>query len=288
MKYTYILFIGLLIVSCSNKTEQTYAKNKPTIIPPEGITSGYFYTKDIAFAGITPGHVGILWAIHDGEKIVDVYFDTKVRPDYVTKKFAGAYQRLNSYTEEMAKLNRGIGWFNGVRPLELEWIKRGKLDSDIDVISGASQTTKNAMIPAGQEIQSRIDAGIKDQYATRIVKAFDDGTVGDLWVMYKGDQIVDFSYDELIPENTTNEKLKYIAGQSKKHSLDFRIPAPARYGFFYTADKMKELVLAENDLSKVETIFDNKLHDQKSRPKVHAMVQEILEYQQNDPLLAVK
>ena len=276
MKNIILVFVFLSVSACASNQSISYNKNKPTIIPTLGVYSGYFYQEQEIFKGQTAGHTGILWAIHDGEKLVDIYFDEQARPSYHTLKFASQFKRLNDYDNMMAKYNNGIGWFNGVRNVELDYIKAGTLSTDIDAFSGASDTPKNAMIPLAQKIQARIESGEKKQRAVRIVEQFEDGTVGDLLVVYnQNNTIIDFSFDELIPESIKDEKLIPIAGQSKRHSLDYKIPPPARYGYFFTINKMKEVILQQNSLLAAESVFEDKFHDAKILPKFKSLVEKL-------------
>ncbi len=276
MKNIILVIIFLSVSACVSGQSISYNKNKPTIIPELGIYSGYFYQEQEVFTGRTAGHTGILWAIHDGEKLVDIYFNEQARPNYHTLKFASQFKRLNDYDNMMAKYNNGIGWFNGVRNVELDYIKAGTLSTDIDAFSGASNTPENAMIPLAQKIQARIESGEKKQRAVRIVEQFEDGTVGDLLVVYnQNNTIVDFSFDELIPESIKDEKLIPYAGQSKRCSLDYKIPHPARYGYFFTIDKMKEIILQQNSLLAAESVFEDKFHDAKILPKFKSLVEKL-------------
>ncbi|MGL5956465.1 MAG: hypothetical protein ACRC0X_07690 [Brevinema sp.] len=275
MKKHIVIILIIFTNSCSNNQVISYNKNKPTIIPEFGIRQGFFYQETTIFIGRTAGHTGILWAIHDGNQLIDVYFDEQARPSYHTKKFANNFKRLNEYDNMMAKDNRGIGWFNGVRQAELDYLQAGNLAIDIDAVSQASNTPENAIIPMAKKIQTRIDHGEKTQTAIRIVEPFEDGTVGDLLIVYDQNKIVDFSYDELIPENTTNKNLMAYAGQSKRYSFDYKIPAPARYGFFFTVDQMREAVLAQNDLTAVQSVFEDKFYDQTILPKYNLLIQKL-------------
>lgn len=273
MKYIYLLV--LLVGACAQNKVQ-FAKNKPTIIPEEGIRKGYFYKVEKIFTGRTAGHTGILWAIHDGDKLVDIYFDEQARPTYHTRKYARNFKRLNDYNEAMAEFNEGVGWFNGVRNVELDFLKAGTLNIDIDVVSRASNTPKNAMLPMAKEIHASIEKGVKNDKATRIVQKFDDGIVGDLLVVYNSkNQIIDLSYDELIPEDIKNKKLKKLAGQSKKHSFEYKTAPPARYGFFYTESEMAKMVIEANDLYAARSVFEDKFHDAKILPKYLLLVDQL-------------
>lgn len=276
MKNIILVIVCLFASACSSNKPISYNKNKPTIIPKLGIYSGYFYQEKEVFTGRTAGHTGVLWAIHDGEKLIDIYFDEQARPSYHTLKFASQFKRLNDYDNMMAKYNKGVGWFNGVRNVELDLIKAGTLSTDIDVVSKASNTPENAMLPMAQKIQARIESGEKKQRAVRIVEQFEDGTVGDLLVVYnQNNTIIDFSFDELIPESIKDEKLLPYAGQSKRHSLDYKIPPPARYGYFFTINKMREVILQQNSLLAAESVFEDKFHDQKILPKFKSLVEKL-------------
>ncbi len=156
---TTILVVGSL-VSCTKKEDEqakvdanTQASVAEKAIdlewdaqPTLGIIKGDYYKVEERFR---QGHLGVLEVVQNDNKIVEVEFNEMTRPNYYKRYYQDVPKRNSEYNFDMG-LAKGAAWIQSVVKVEKQMIEEQRLTGEFDVVSGASNSIEQAMVPLAE------------------------------------------------------------------------------------------------------------------------------------------
>lgn len=258
------LGIALFATGCGPKAEEEKPKTEVsqvsesssedsfdlewTIQPDLGIKKGTYYSVEERFR---QGHLGVLEVVKDDEKIVYVEFNEMTRPNYYHRYFQNVPKRMSEYNFDMGK-KKGAAWIQSVLEVERQMIEEQRLVGEFDMVSGASNSINQSMLPLAEKISEEIDRD-SGKYYYGIAEKLDNGLTGMLQVVLNGDRLESVRYDEIFPDSKDEIEagnLKQYYRQSKYDSVEYE--EPSRIGFNVQMDALNEKAIETQDLLDIE------------------------------------
>ncbi len=212
--------------------------------PKLGITKGDYYRIEERFR---QGHLGILEVVKGGDEIVHVEFNEMTRPNYYHRYFQNVPKRMSEYNFDMGE-KKGAAWIQSVVQVEKQMLKEQRITGEFDVVSGASNSINQAMIPMAEKLAPSLDKASNEKYYS-IAEELDGGLTGSLKVVLRDKKIVSVEYDEIFadsPDEITDKNLKQYYRQSKYDSVEYE--EPSRIGFNVQMDALNDKVVETQDL----------------------------------------
>lgn len=217
-----------------------------SVQPKLGIIKGDYYRTEERFR---QGHLGVLEVVKDGDDLVHIEFNEQTRPNYYHRYFQDVPKRMSEYNFTMGE-KKGAAWIQSVVAVEAQMLKEQRLDGEVDIVAGASNSINQSMLPLAEKLKGEIETGAESgQYYYSIAEELDGGLTGLLRVVLEGEKIIDVRYDEIFadsPDGIEDENLKQFYRQSKYESVEYE--EPSRIGFNVQMDALKEKVLETQDL----------------------------------------
>ncbi|GEN56149.1 hypothetical protein GCM10012290_06970 [Halolactibacillus alkaliphilus] len=212
--------------------------------PPTGLIKGdYYYTEE----RFRQGHLGTLEVVKNDDGIVYVEFNEMTRPNYYNRFFQDVPKRLSEYNFSMGE-KKGAAWIQSVVLVESQMITEQRLTGEFDVVSGASNSIDQSMLPMAEVIEQQMTEASNQSYYG-IAEDIGGGLTGFLQVVLDGDTITSVRYDELFadhPDDIEDPALKQYYRQSKYESVIY--DEPSRIGFNVQMDALNEKVINTQDL----------------------------------------
>lgn len=264
-----LLIAGLVItvVGCSPKEANTTQEAKPavetnktadeaketgikvidldwSIQPKLGITKGDYYKIEERFR---QGHLGIFEVVKSGDEIVHVEFNELGRPNYYHRYFQNVPKRMSEYNFDMGE-KKGAAWVQSVLLVEKQMLEKQSITGEFDVVSGASNSVKQSMIPLAEKLAPSLEKASNEKYYS-IAEKLEGGLTGYLKVVLRDKKIVSVKYDEIFadtPDEIKAPNLKEFYRQSKYESVEYE--EPSRIGFNVQMDALNEKVVKTQDL----------------------------------------
>jgi uncharacterized protein with FMN-binding domain len=254
-------------VSSSEKSEDSF-KLEWSVQPQPGMLKGNYFYEEERFR---QGHMGSLFAVTDDSgKLLLVEFNETGRPNYYTRFYQNVPKRMSEYNFSMGS-KKGAAWIQSTRLMEELMVSEDKLlfdlnpdydpelankydqpnrlkYADLDVVSGASNSIQQSMIPLAARLNERTAApgGLYFyQYAEKLTGENDGLTALLRFVVDSEGNIVDSYYDEIFAdskEEIADGNLKKFYRQSKYQSVLFE--EPARIGFNISFDALEDHLIA--------------------------------------------
>lgn len=215
-----------------------------SIQPKLGITKGDYYTIEERFR---QGHLGILEVVKNGDEIVHVEFNEMTRPNYYHRYFQDVPKRMSEYNFDMGT-KKGAAWIQSVLKVEKQMLEEQRLTGEFDVVSGASNSVNQSMLPLAEKLAPSLDKTSNEKYYS-IAEKLEGGLTGQLKVVLRDKKIVSVRYDEIFadsPDEIEDPKLKEFYRQSKYDSVEYE--EPSRIGFNVQMDALNEKVVKTQDL----------------------------------------
>ena len=215
-----------------------------SIQPKLGITKGDYYRTEERFR---QGHLGILEVVKNEDKIVHVEFNEMTRPNYYHRYFQNVPKRMSEYNFDMGE-KKGAAWIQSVVLVEKQMLDEQRLTGEFDVVSGASNSINQSMLPLAEKIAADLDKPSGEKYYS-IAEELEGGLTGYLKVVLKDKKIVSVKYDEIFadsPDEIEDKSLKQFYRQSKYDSVEYE--EPSRIGFNVQMDALNEKVVQTQDL----------------------------------------
>ena len=254
---TTILVVGSL-VSCTKKEDEqakvdanTQASVAEKAIdlewdaqPTLGIIKGDYYKVEERFR---QGHLGVLEVVQNDNKIVEVEFNEMTRPNYYKRYYQDVPKRNSEYNFDMG-LAKGAAWIQSVVKVEKQMIEEQRLTGEFDVVSGASNSIEQAMVPLAEKINAQIGNPDGTKYYA-IAEELGGGLTGKLKVLVKDGKIVECRYDEVFAnsqDEIEDAELKKYYRLSKYESLQYH--EPSRIGFNVQMDELNAKVVETQNM----------------------------------------
>lgn len=212
--------------------------------PKLGITKGDYYRIEERFR---QGHLGILEVVKSGDEIVHVEFNEMTRPNYYHRYFQNVPKRMSEYNFDMGE-KKGAAWIQSVVQVENQMLEEQRITGEFDVVSGASNSINQAMIPMAEKLAPSLDKASNEKYYS-IAEDLGEGLTGSLKVVLRDKKIVSVEYDEIFadsPDEITDKNLKQYYRQSKYDSVEYE--EPSRIGFNVQMDALNDKVVETQDL----------------------------------------
>ncbi|CQR47307.1 FMN-binding domain protein [Paraliobacillus sp. PM-2] len=243
-----IVVLVALMAACSAEEETSTGVQETDLewsVQPElGITKGdYYYTEE----RFRQGHLGQLEVVKNDGEIVHVEFNEKTRPNYYHRYFQDVPKRMSEYNFSMGE-KKGAAWIQSVVKVEEQMLEEQRITGEFDVVSGASNSINQAMIPLAEKIEPTLDQPSDQKYYS-IAEKLDGGLTGLLKVVVSDKKIVSVKYDEIFadsPDEIEDPALKPFYRQSKYQSVEYH--EPSRIGFNVQMDALNEGVVESQDL----------------------------------------
>lgn len=226
-----------------------------SIQPKLGITKGDYYKIEERFR---QGHLGSLEVVKNDGKIVHVEFNETGRPNYYLRYYQDVPKRMSEYNFSMGE-RKGAAWIQSVVMVEQQMIEKQTLTGEFDMISGASNSVKQSMLPLAEKLNGSLKVPSNQKYYS-IAEKLDGGLTGLLKIVVEDKKIVSVKYDEIFadtPEEIENPILKKFYRQSKYESVEYE--EPSRIGFNVQMDALNEQVVKTQnllDISELPAIGD--------------------------------
>lgn len=185
--------------------------------------------------------------MNDGDELVHIEFNEQTRPNYYHRYFQDVPKRMSEYNFDMGE-KKGAAWIQSVVGVEAQMLKEQRLVGEVDVVSGASNSIYQSMVPLAEKINEQIETD-SGQYYYSIAEELDGGLTSLLKVVLEDGKITDIRYDEIFadsPDEIVDKNLKQFYRQSKYDSVEYE--EPSRIGFNIQMDAVKEKVLETQDL----------------------------------------
>ncbi|WP_291669948.1 FMN-binding protein [Clostridium sp.] len=254
---TTILVVGSL-VSCTKKEDeqakvdanaQASVAEKAIDLewdaqPTLGIIKGDYYKAEERFR---QGHLGVLEVVQNDNKIVEVEFNEMTRPNYYKRYYQDVPKRNSEYNFDMG-LAKGAAWIQSVVKVEKQMIEEQRLTGEFDVVSGASNSIEQAMVPLAEKINAQIGNPDGTKYYA-IAEELGGGLTGKLKVLVKDGKIVECRYDEVFAnsqDEIEDAELKKYYRLSKYESLQYH--EPSRIGFNVQMDELNAKVVETQNM----------------------------------------
>lgn len=212
--------------------------------PTLGLIKGDYYKVEERFR---QGHLGVLEVVKNDGKIVEVEFNEMTRPNYYKRYYQNVPKRNSEYNFDMGAA-KGAAWIQSVVQVEKQMIDEQRLTGEFDVVSGASNSIEQAMVPLAEKINVDLEnpSGMK-YYA--IAEELGGGLTGKLKVIVQDGKIIECRYDEIFansPDDIEDPALKKYYRVSKYESIEYH--EPSRIGFNVQMDELNKKVVETQDM----------------------------------------
>ncbi|MDF2519377.1 MAG: FMN-binding domain protein [Clostridia bacterium] len=229
--------------------QATQTVNKVTdlnwdIQPKSGIIKGDYYKIEERFR---QGHLGTLEVVKNEDKIVHVEFNELTRPNYYLRYYQNVPKRMSEYNFTMGE-KKGAAWVQSVVQVEKQMVEEQRITGEFDVVSGASNSINQSMVPLAEKLQPSLSKPSEEKYYS-IAEKFEGGLTGVLKVVLRDKKIVSVRYDEIFansPDEIADENLKKFYRQSKYESVEYE--EPSRIGFNVQMDALNAKVVETQNM----------------------------------------
>lgn len=215
-----------------------------SIQPKLGITKGDYYKIEERFR---QGHLGVFEIVKDGDEIVYVEFNELTRPNYYHRYYQNVPKRMSEYNFSMGE-KVGAAWIQSVLLVEKQMLEKQSIVGEFDVVSGASNSINQSMLPLAEKLLQSIDTPSGEKYYS-IAEKLEGGLTAMLKVTLIDGKFTSVRYDEIFadsPEEIENPSLKKYYRQSKYESVEYE--EPSRVGFNVQMDLLNDSVVETQDM----------------------------------------
>ncbi|MCC5890729.1 MAG: hypothetical protein JJU01_09165 [Alkalibacterium sp.] len=212
--------------------------------PELDLVKGDYYKTEERFR---QGHMGTFELVEHNGDIVHVQFDEMTRPNYYNRFYQDVPKRLSEYNFDMGE-KKGAAWIESVVLVESQMLNEQRITGDFDVVSGASNSIEQSMLPLAEVIDDMRNEPTS-QYYYGLAEDLGDGLTAYLKVILDEGKITDVRYDEIFaddPEQIEDYELKQFYRQSKYQSVLY--DEPSRIGFNVQMDALRDKVIETQDL----------------------------------------
>lgn len=212
--------------------------------PTLGLVKGDYYKVEERFR---QGHLGVLEVVQKDGKIVEVEFNEMTRPNYYKRYYQNVPKRNSEYNFDMGAA-KGAAWIQSVVNVEKQMIDEQRLTGEFDVVSGASNSIEQAMVPLAEKINNQLGNPTGMKYYS-IAEELGGGLTGKLKVIVKDKKIIECRYDEIFansPDDIENPELKKYYRTSKYESIEYH--EPSRIGFNVQMDELNKKVVETQNM----------------------------------------
>lgn len=215
-----------------------------SVQPTLGIVKGEYYRVEERFR---QGHLGVLEVVKQGDELVHVAFNEMTRPNYYNRFYQNVPKRMSEYNFDMGE-KKGAAWMQSVELVEKQMLEEQRLTGEFDVVSGASNSIHQSMIPLAEKLVPLLDAPSEEKFYS-IAEVLGGGLTGRLVVILKDGIISSVHYDEIFADEKDEiedpAQKKYYR-LSKYESVLY--DEPSRIGFNVQMDALNEKVQNTQDL----------------------------------------
>lgn len=216
--------------------------------PQLGLIKGDYYKVEERFR---QGHLGTLEVVKNDGKLVEVEFNELTRPNYYKRYYQNVPKRNSEYNFDMGVAKKAA-WIQSVVQVENQMLEEQRLTGDFDVVTGASNSIEQAMIPLAEQLNSAIENPSDMKYYA-IAEELGGGLTGKLKVIVKDGKIIECRYDEVFanhPDDIENVTLKKYYRVSKYESIEYH--EPSRIGFNVQMDALNDKVVETQNMLDLE------------------------------------
>ncbi|MGL4344656.1 MAG: hypothetical protein ACRCTE_05635 [Cellulosilyticaceae bacterium] len=230
--------------TAASAAEYTMTELEWSAQPQLGLIKGDYYKQEELFR---QGHLGILEVVKNGEEIVKVEFNENTRPNYYNRFYQDVPKRLSEYNFSMGE-KKGAAWIQSVVAVEAQMLEEQRITGEFDVVSGASNSIYQAMLPLAEKVAPRLETSSNQKFYG-IAEELGGGLTGQLKVVVEDGKIISCRYDEIFadhPDQIEDPALKQFYRQSKYESVIY--DEPSRIGFNIQMDELNAKVVETQDL----------------------------------------
>lgn len=215
-----------------------------SVQPKPGLIKGDYYRAEERFR---QGHLGIFELVTQDDAIVYVEFNEISRANYYNRYYQNVPKRMSEYNFDMGR-KKGAAWIQSVVLVEEQMLEQQRITGDFDVVSGASNSIYQSMLPLAEKISQVMEQDSNQRFYSYAEK-LGGGLTGFLKVVLTDGKISSVQYDEIFadsPSEIENEGWKKHYRQSKYQSVEY--DEPSRIGFNFQMDRLNEKVIRTQDL----------------------------------------
>ena len=226
------------------KSEQEIFPLDWSVQPSLGLIKGDYYRIEERFR---QGHLGIFELVKNGDEIVHVEFNETTRSNYYNRYFQDVPKRMSEYNFNMGA-KKGAAWIQSVVLVEEQMLEEQRILGDFDVVSGASNSIYQSMLPLAEKIEAELSTPSNKKYYS-IAEKIGGGLTAYLKVVLSDGEITSVRYDEIFadsPDEIAESDWKKHYRQSKYQSVEY--DEPSRIGFNYQMDALNDKVVRTQDL----------------------------------------
>lgn len=223
----------------SEKTELSWS-----VQPTLGLIKGDYYRTEERFR---QGHTGVLEIVKNGDELVHVEFNELTRPNYYNRFYQNVPKRMSEYNFDMGE-KKGAAWIQSVVQVEKQMLEEQRITGEFDMVSGASNSINQSMIPLAEKLLPSLDNPSGEKYYG-IAEKIGGGLTARLQVVLRDKKIISVRYDEIFadsPEEIEDPNLKKFYRQSKYESVLY--DEPSRIGFNVQMDALNDKVVETQDM----------------------------------------
>ncbi len=215
-----------------------------SVQPTLGLVKGDYYHIEERFR---QGHLGVFEVVKSEDKLVHVEFNETTRPNYYNRFYQNVPKRMSEYNFDMGS-KVGAAWIQSVLLVEKQMIDQQRITGEFDVVSGASNSIKQSMIPLAEKLEAQMAQPSNQRYY-RLAEELGGGLTARLTVILTDGAISHVAYDEIFadsPEQIESEDMKQYYRLSKYESVKY--DEPSRIGFNVQMDALNEKVTQTQNL----------------------------------------
>lgn len=215
-----------------------------SVQPTLGLIKGDYYKVEERFR---QGHLGVLEVVKNGEELVHVEFNEMTRPNYYNRFYQNVPKRMSEYNFDMGS-KKGAAWIQSVVEVEKQMLEEQRITGEFDIVSGASNSINQSMLPLAEEILPALEHPSEEKYYG-IAEELGGGLTAYLQVVLRDKEIISVRYDEIFadsPQEIEDPGLKEYYRQSKYQSVQY--DEPSRIGFNVQMDALNDKVIKTQDL----------------------------------------
>ncbi|MGL4337472.1 MAG: hypothetical protein ACRCST_11335 [Turicibacter sp.] len=271
IKFSFmVLMLSVILAACGNTTEGKQETTEPTApesttvdttsqasaevevsdldwnaTPELGIVKGDYFKEEELFR---QGHLATLEVVVNDGEFVAIEFNETTRPNYYIKYYQDVPKRLSEYNFSMGEA-KGAAWIQGVLGVEKQMLETQSLTGEFDIVTGASNSVNQAMLPLAEKVVSQLDKTSTQKFYS-IAEDLGGGLTGYLKVVIDEEgQIISCRYDEIFaatPDQIEDPALKKHYRTSKYESVEYS--EPSRIGFNVQMDALNEKVVETQNM----------------------------------------
>lgn len=266
-EFEYDTLSGATVLSSRKDAVEMDSKEKEekmfwTVQPPQGLIEGDYYYGEKEF---NEGFTATADLVLSGNNIVHLELDEIAPDDYYSEDWAGEGKRRSGYADFQASKDRTsrtlVTWVNGATFLEWQALKKNGLDINYETIFGASNSSRDALIPLLKDMSKEVEQPSKKYYIGYTEEA-KDGVSSRMELIFEDKKIIKVKYDEIFADNKDeikDKELQKYFRQSKYDSVTYNKDTEEEFRKF--SNDVSEQIIKNQEIKLDTSKFDKEYQE---------------------------